>query len=47
MANEPATKELPQDYQAHLRDYSGFTKILKWSALAALITGLIVVWLIS
>ena len=47
MANEPATKESPADYQAHLRDYSGFTKILKWSALASLITALIVVWLIS
>ena len=47
MANEPATKDSPADYQAHLRNYSGFTKIAKWSAIASLIIALIVVWLIS
>ena len=47
MANEPATNESPADYQAHLRDYSGFIKISKWSAIASLIIALFVVWLIS
>ena len=47
MANERATKEPPEDYQAHLRDYSGFTHILKYTAIAAFLIAFIVIWLIS
>ncbi len=47
MANEPATKESPEDYREHMRDYSGFTHLLKYTALAALLIALFVIWLIS
>jgi len=47
MANERATKESPEDYQEHMRDYSGFTHILKYTAIAALLITFFVIWLIS
>ncbi|MEO8176431.1 MAG: aa3-type cytochrome c oxidase subunit IV [Sphingomicrobium sp.] len=47
MANEPATKESAEDYQAHLRDFTGFTHWFKYTAVAALVIALFVVWLIS
>lgn len=48
MAVEPATDEAPkQDVQAHVRDYSGFTRMLKWGAIISFVIGFIVVILIS
>ena len=47
MANEPATSESPEDYQAHLHDYSEFTHLIKYGAIVALVTALIVMMLIS
>ena len=35
------------DLKAHERTYSGFTALLKWGAVAAFITGLIVIFAIS
>ncbi len=36
-----------QDLPAHQRNYEGFVKLLKWTALAAFLTALIVMFLIS
>lgn len=48
MAVEPADQEMSsQDMQAHVRDYSGFTTLLKWGAIVSFITALIVMFLIS
>ena len=48
MAVEPATNEVPiQDVQAHVRDYAGFTRLLKWGAIASFVTGLIVLLIIA
>ena len=47
MANEPAVKESAADYQAHLRNYSGFVQMFKYGAIATLLIALFVVWLIS
>ncbi len=47
MAIEPATEQTPEDYKAHLHDYSEFIHLIKYGAIAALVTALFVVWLIS
>ena len=47
MANEPAAKQPTADYQAHLRNYSGFVQMFKYGAIASLLIALFVVWLIS
>jgi hypothetical protein len=47
MANEPAAKQPAADYQAHLRNYSGFVQMFKYGAIGALLIALFVVWLIS
>lgn len=47
MANEPAAKESGADFQAHLRNYSGFVQMFKYGAIATLLIALFVVWLIS
>jgi hypothetical protein len=43
-SNIPASEK---DLPAHQRNYAGFVKLLKWSALAAFLTALIVMFLIS
>jgi hypothetical protein len=48
MAVEPATNETPTgDLEAHVRDYSGFTRMLKISAIISFITAMIVLVVIS
>ena len=48
MAVEPASNEAQtEDFQAHVRDYSDFTRLFKYGAIVSLITGLIVILLIS
>lgn len=56
MAIEPATDTArgtpgittgAQDISAHERDYSGFTRLFKWGAIASFIVGAIVVLIIS
>ena len=48
MAVEPATNEAQsEDFQAHRRDYSRFTKLLTYGAIVSFFTGLIVMFLIS
>ena len=49
MAHEEPLLDSPptQDVAAHVRDYTGFVKLLKWGAIASFITGMIVVFLIS
>ena len=48
MAIEPATDTAEgQDITAHVRDYSAFTKLFKWGAIASFVTGLIVIFIIS
>ena len=46
--HEPLLADPPtQDVAVHVRDYTLFTKLLKWGAIASLITGFIVVLIIS
>lgn len=48
MAVEPATDQVhSDDLQAHVRDYSGFIRMLKWGAIISFVIGFIVVILIS
>ena len=48
MAVEPASSDSrTEDFEAHVRDYSGFIKLFKYGAIISLITGLIVMLLIS
>ena len=42
--NIPATEK---DLPAHQRNYDGFVKLVKWTALAAFLIALIVMFLIS
>jgi hypothetical protein len=45
---EPATEDAqPDDFEAHVRDYSGFTRLFKWLAIVAFLTALFVMFLIS
>ena len=45
---EPATEDArPNDFEAHVRDYSGFTRMFKWLAIVAFLTALFVMFLIS
>lgn len=43
-SNIPATEK---DLPAHQRNYEGFVKLLKWTALASFLIALIVMFLIS
>ncbi|HVM36994.1 MAG TPA: aa3-type cytochrome c oxidase subunit IV [Sphingomicrobium sp.] len=48
MAVEPASDQVHnQDLQAHVRDYSGFVRMVKWGAIISFVIGFIVVLLIS
>lgn len=40
------TEPQSQDVTAHVRDYTSFTKMVRWTALIAAVTGFIVVFLI-
>ena len=45
---EPLLTSPPtQEVAAHVRDYARFTKMLKWGAIVALITALLVMLIIS
>ena len=48
MAVEPGTNDTPTgDLEAHVRDYSGFTRMLKLGAIISFIVAMIVLVLIS
>ena len=48
MAAEPATNEpVIQDMQMHERDYSGFTKLFTYGAIASFTIAMIVLFIIS
>ena len=48
MAVEPAKNEAQsEDFQAHLRNYDGFTKLFTFGAAICLVIALIVILLIS
>ncbi len=48
MAAQRASKEAkPDDFEAHVRDYSGFTKLFTYGAIACLAIGLFVIMIIS
>jgi len=47
MAIEPATNDTAHDYVAHTRDYSKFTKLLKYGAIISFVTAIVVLFLIS
>ena len=48
MAIEPATDQSrTDDFDAHVRDYSGFIKMFKWLAIISFITAIFVMFIIS
>jgi hypothetical protein len=47
MAVERAPEQSPDDYQAHFRDYSGFTRLLSITAVIALAIAFFVMMIIS
>jgi hypothetical protein len=48
MAVEPATDDAhAQDIEAHVRDYSGFTKMLKYTAIVCFLIAMVVMMIIS
>lgn len=47
MAAEQKTTATEKDLPAHQRNYEGFVKLLKWTALACFLIALIVMFLIS
>ena len=45
---EPATEDArPNDFEAHVRDYSGFLKMFKWLAILSFLTAMFVMFIIS
>ena len=47
MAVQPSSNDHGGDIQAHVRDYSRFTGMLKWGAILSFIIAMIVVVIIS
>ena len=48
MAMEPATDQSRNDdFDAHVRDYSGFIKMFKWLAIISFVTAILVMFIIS
>ena len=48
MAAEPTTdRPVNQDMQAHVRDYTGFTKLFTYGAIASFVIGIIVLFIIA
>jgi hypothetical protein len=48
MAIEPASDHSQSDdFQAHVRDYSGFIRMFKWLAIISFITAIFVMIIIS
>ncbi len=47
-SGSPATEDArPNDFEAHVRDYSGFLKMFKWLAIISFLTALFVMFIIS
>lgn len=45
---KPATEDArPDDYEAHVRDYSGFIRMFKWLAILSFLTALFVMFIIT
>ena len=45
---EPATDDSrPNDFDAHVRDYSGFIRMFKWLAIVSFLTAIFVMIIIS
>ena len=48
MANDSATEQSrPDDFDAHVRDYSGFIRMFKWLAIISFVTAILVMIIIS
>ena len=47
MAAEPADRPVTQDMQMHERDYTGFTKLFTYGAIASFTIAMIVIFIIS
>lgn len=48
MAKDSATEHSrPDDFDAHVRDYSGFIRMFKWLAIIAFVTAILVMFIIS
>lgn len=48
MAVEPVTDEnQPGEIGRHARDYSGFTRLLKWGAGISFVTAILILFIIS
>ena len=48
MANEGASEQSrTEDFDAHVRDYSGFIRMFKWLAIISFVTAIFVMIIIS
>ena len=48
MAKDSATEaSRPDDFDAHVRDYSGFLRMFKWLAIVSFVTAILVMFIIS
>ncbi len=47
MAVDQANKDSGNDFEAHARNYEGFTRLFKWGAIVSFIAAMIVVLIIA
>ena len=47
MAEHATEDARPDDFEAHVRDYSGFIRMFKWLAIISFLTALFVMFIIS
>ncbi|MEO5972179.1 MAG: hypothetical protein ABIP91_02295 [Sphingomicrobium sp.] len=47
MVVEPATTDHSAEIEVHARDYSGFTRLIKYAAIATFIIAMLVILIIS
>ncbi len=47
MAEHATDDARPDDFEAHVRDYSGFLKMFKWLAIISFATAILVMIIIS
>jgi hypothetical protein len=47
MAVDQANKDSASDFEAHARNYAGFTQLLKWGAILSFVATMIILFIIA
>jgi len=47
MAVDQANKDSASDFEAHVRNYAGFTRLFKWGAIMVFAATMVIIFIIS